>query len=332
MESVHRGLTLDAGTSASQLPAADTPAPHAGTAPRAALRAVPETRARRAAYWQAAPMGLVFFFFFVLPLVAILTVSFWRFNQYSITPAFTLQNYLGIFDNCIAGLPRLCTTFSTYLSTLKFCLIVWAATLVLGFSIAYFLAFHIRTFTMQLVLALVCIIPFWTSDVIRMISWIPLLGRNGLVNQALLAAGVIRQPIEWLLYSPFAVTIAFVHLATAFMIVPILNSMMRIDKSLIEAARDAGASGWQTLTNVVIPLSKTGITIGSIFVITMVMGDFVTTGVMGGQQIASVGKEINVETGYLQFPIAAANAMLLLAAVLAMIYALTRFIDIRKEL
>lgn len=277
-------------------------------------------------------MALVFLVFFVLPLVAIMVVSFWRFNQYSIIPAFTLQNYIGIFDGCIAGLPKLCTTLSTYLSTLKFGLIVWAVTLVLGFTIAYFLAFHIRTFAMQLVLALVCIIPFWTSDVIRMISWIPLLGRNGLVNQALLDAGLIRQPIEWLLYSPFAVTVAFVHLLTAFMIVPILNSMMRTDKSLIEAAHDAGASGWQTLVNVVIPLSKTGITIGSIFVITMVMGDFVTTGVMGGQQIASVGKEIDVETGYLQFPIAAANAMILLAAVLAMIYLLTRFIDIRKEL
>ena len=130
----------------------------------------------------------------------------------------------------------------------------------------------------------------------------------------------------------FARSAAVSPLLTAFMIVPILNSMMRIDKSLIEAARDAGASGWQTLLNVVIPLSKTGITIGSIFVITMVMGDFVTTGVMGGQQIASVGKEINVETGYLQFPIAAANAMILLAAVFAMIYALTRFVDVRKEL
>jgi putative spermidine/putrescine transport system permease protein len=320
MESVHRRLTPDAGVSTIRTRATEAP------------RTLRGARAGWWAYWQAAPMALVFFVFFVLPLVAILVVSFWRFNQYSIIPAFTPHNYIGIFDGCIAGLPKLCTTFGTYLSTLKFCLIVWAVTLVLGFTIAYFLAFHIRTFTMQLVLALVCIIPFWTSDVIRMISWIPLLGRNGLVNQALLDAGLIRQPIEWLLYSPFAVTVAFVHLLTAFMIVPIFNSMMRIDKSLIEAAHDAGANGWQTLVNVVIPLSKTGITIGSIFVITMVMGDFVTTGVMGGQQIASVGKEINVETGYLQFPIAAANAMILLAAVLAMIYALTRFIDIRKEL
>ena len=149
--------------------------------------------------------------------------------------------------SCISGLPKLCTTFATYLSTLKFCLIVWAVTLVLGFTIAYFLAFHIRTLTMQLVLALVCIIPFWTSDVIRMISWIPLLGRNGLVNKALLGLGLVSQPVEWLLYSDFAVTIAFIHLLTAFMIVPILNSMLRIDKSLIEAARDAGAKGWQVL-------------------------------------------------------------------------------------
>jgi putative spermidine/putrescine transport system permease protein len=328
MESVHRGLTLDAGAPVGGTLAAEASVRRSGKTPRAARGA----RAALTAYWQATPMALVFLFFFVLPLIAILVVSFWRFNQYSIIPAFTLENYVGIFHKCIVGLPSLCTTFSTYLSTLKFCLIVWAVTLVLGFTIAYFLAFHVRTLTMQLVLALVCIIPFWTSDVIRMISWIPLLGRNGLVNQALLDLGLIRQPIEWLLYSPFAVTIAFVHLLTAFMIVPILNSMMRIDKSLIEAACDAGAGGWQTLVNVVIPLSKTGITIGSIFVITMVMGDFVTIGVMGGQQIASVGKEINVETGYLQFPIAAANAVILLAAVLAMIYALTRFIDIRKEL
>ena len=96
--------------------------------------------------------------------------------------------------------------------------------------------------------------------------------------------------------------LAFVHLYTMFMIVPIFNSMMRIDRALLEAARDAGATGWQTLWNVVVPLSRTGILIGSIFVITIVMGDFVTVGVMGGQQIASVGKIIQVQTSYLQFP------------------------------
>jgi putative spermidine/putrescine transport system permease protein len=165
-----------------------------------------------------------------------------------------------------------------------------------------------------------------------MISWIPLLGRNGLVNQALLGLHIVDQPVEWLLYSDFSVVLAFVHLNTVFMIIPLLNAMSRIDRSLIEAAYDAGASGWQTLWNIVIPLSRTGIAIGSIFVITIVMGDYITIGIMGGQQIASVGKVIQVQTNFLQFPLAAANAVVLLVTVLMMIWALTRIVDIRKEL
>jgi putative spermidine/putrescine transport system permease protein len=116
------------------------------------------------------------------------------------------------------------------------------------------------------------------------------------------------------------------------MIVPIFNSMARIDRSLIEAAYDAGATGWQTLWSVIVPLCKPGIAIGTIFVLTLVMGDFVTVGVMGGQQIASVGKVIQVQMSYLQFPAAAANAVVLLAAVLMMILGLTRVIDLRREL
>ena len=126
--------------------------------------------------------------------------------------------------------------------------------------------------------------------------------------------------------------LAFVHLYTMFMIVPIFNSMMRIDRALLEAARDNGASAWQTVWHVILPLCKTGIIIGSIFVIALVMGDFVTVGVMGGQQIASVGKVIQVQANVLQFPAAAANAVVLLAVVLLMIVALMRLVDLRKEL
>ncbi len=285
-----------------------------------------------APYLQAGPLALVFLLFFVLPLVLTVVVSFWDYNEYEIIPAFTGQNYAEIFEGCVERLPDLCVTFKTYLSTVKFSFLVWAITLLLGFCVAYFLCFHVRSMTMQIVLFLVCTIPFWTSNVIRMISWIPLLGRNGLVNDALLALGVVDEPQDWLLFSDFSVVLAFVHLYTLFMIVPIFNSMMRIDRSLLEAAYDAGAGGWQTLTNVVIPLCKPGIAIGSIFVVTIVMGDFVTIGVMGGQQIASIGKVVQVEMSYLQFPAAAANAVILLAAVLLIIWALTRVVDIRKEL
>ena len=298
--------------------------------------AVPEqartVRHRRASAWlQATPLTLTFALFFVIPLVITLIVSFWDYNEYQIIPAFTLKNYVAIFNGC-SSMSDVCVTLKTYGSTLKFCVIVWAITVVLGFTIAYFLAFHVRSSGVQTVLFLICTIPFWTSNVIRMISWIPLLGRNGLVNQALLATHLIDQPLEWLLYSNFSVVLAFVHLYTFFMIVPIFNAMMRIDRSLLEAARDAGASGWQVVRDVVLPLSKAGIVIGSIFVITIVMGDFLTVGVMGGQQIASVGKIIQVETGYLQFPAAAANAIILLAVVLMIVWGLTRVVDIRKEL
>jgi len=289
-------------------------------------------RPRLMPYLQAAPLSLVFALFFLVPLALTLVVSFWDYNEYEIIPAFTWMNYREIFEGCVADLPELCLTFKTYLSTLKFCFLVWLFTLLIGFTVAYFLAFHVRTLTVQILLFLLCTIPFWTSNVIRMISWVPLLGRNGLVNDALMDAGLVDEPLEWLLFSDFSVILAFVHLYTLFMIVPIFNSMMRIDRSLLEAALDAGASGWQTLTNVVIPLSKPGIAIGSIFVITIVMGDFITIGVMGGQQIASIGKIIQVEMSYLQFPAAAANAVILLAVVLLIITALTRIVDIRKEL
>ena len=286
------------------------------------------------AWWQAAPFAGVFVVFFLIPLALVLMVSLWSFNEYELIPDFTFKNYLSLFEGCsrLTDNGDLCVTLSTYLSTFKFCLLVWLITLVLGFAVAYFLAFYVRSPGMQTALFVLCTVPFWTSNVIRMISWVPLLGRNGLVNQGLMGAGITNEPLDWSLFSDFSVVLAFIHLYTMFMIVPIFNSMMRIDRSLIEAASDSGASGWQTLWNVIVPLSRTGIIIGSIFVITIVMGDFVTIGVMGGQQIASIGKIIQVQTSYLQFPLAAANAVILLAVVLMIIWGLTRLVDIRKEL
>ena len=275
------------------------------------------------AWAQAAPLAAVFAVFFLVPLALIVMVSFWQATDYELIPAFTPQSYLDLASE---------VTVRTYLSTLKFSLLTWALTLAIGFTVAYFLAFHVKSVMWQTVLFIVCTVPFWTSNVIRMISWIPLLGRNGLVNQTLMGAGLVDQPIEWLLFSDFSVTLAFVHLYTMFMIVPIFNSMMRIDRALLEAARDNGATPWQAVRHVVLPLCKTGIIIGSIFVVALVMGDFITVGVMGGQQIASVGKTIQVQAGVLQFPAAAANAVVLLAVVLMMIWALMRLVDLRKEL
>jgi putative spermidine/putrescine transport system permease protein len=273
---------------------------------------------------QAAPLALILGAFLLLPILMIAVVSFWDYDFAAMYPDFLTINYADTLGSWV--------TWKTYLNTLKYAGIVWALTLFVGFWVAYFLAFHIRTTAMQMVLFLVCTVPFLTSNIIRMISWIPVLGRNGLVNSTLVQIGLIPKPIEWLLYSEFAVVLAMVHLYTLFMVTPIFNTLMRIDKSLIEAARDAGASGWQVLWNVVIPLAKPGMAIGTIFVVTLVMADFSTVQVMSGGQSASVALMMKNQMSLLQYPAAAANAVVLLVLVLLMVAGILRIVDIRKEL
>jgi putative spermidine/putrescine transport system permease protein len=275
-------------------------------------------------YAQAAPLAMILGAFLLLPILMISVVSFWDYDFAQMYPDFVTFNYTETLGSWV--------TWKTYLNTLKFAFVVWAITLFVGFWVAYFLAFHIRTSAMQMVLFLVCTVPFLTSNIIRMISWIPVLGRNGLVNTTLVNAGIVSQPIEWLLYSDFAVVLAMVHLYTLFMVTPIFNTLMRIDKSLVEAARDAGASSFQILTNVILPLAKPGMAIGTIFVVTLVMADFSTVQVMSGGQSASVALMMKNQMSLLQYPAAAANAVVLLVLVLLMVAGILRIVDIRKEL
>jgi putative spermidine/putrescine transport system permease protein len=280
--------------------------------------------ARATPYLQATPLLVILGFFLAIPILLLLVVSFWDYDFAGMYPDFVTFNYAETLGSWV--------TWKTYGNTLKFAAIVWAFTAFLGFWVAYFLAFHVKTATMQMVLFLVCTVPFLTSNIIRMISWIPVLGRNGLVNSGLVGAGIIDQPIEWLLYSDFAVILAMVHLYTLFMVTPIFNTMMRIDKSLVEAARDAGARDWQIIWNVILPLAKPGIAIGTIFVVTLVMADFSTVQVMSGGQSASVALMMRNQMSLLQYPAAAANAIVLLVLVLSMVAGILRIVDIRKEL
>jgi putative spermidine/putrescine transport system permease protein len=294
--------------------------------------AKPATRAKKARadgssvgpWLLAMPLTLVLGVFLVIPILMLIVVSFLDYNSVQILWSFVLDNYTQALTDPV--------TWETFLVTIKYAVITWAITLFLGFWLSYFLAFEVRGTTWQMALFLVCSVPFLTSNIIRTISWIPALGRNGIVNSVLLHFHLIHQPLTFLLYSQFAIILAFVHLNTLFMVTPIFNSMMRIDKALIEAARDNGAGFWQTIINVILPLSKTGIGIGTIFVITLVMGDFVSVSIMGGGQSASVGIMIQNEMSQLQYPAAAANAVILLAIVLVMVFLILRVVDIRKEL
>ncbi|MEM7062173.1 MAG: ABC transporter permease [Cyanobacteria bacterium P01_B01_bin.77] len=275
-------------------------------------------------YLLATPQTLIFFMFLVFPIFMIFIVSFWEFNGYAMTPAFSLENYKGVLGSSV--------TLATYLNTFKYVVLVWGACLAIALPVAYFLSFCIEKESLRILLFLVCTIPFWTSNIIRMISWIPVLGREGLLNQLLLNLNLVEQPVEWFLYSDFAIVLGMVHLYNFFMIAPVFNSMMRIDRTLITAARDMGASGVSVFKEVILPLTAPGIAIGSIFVVTLTMGEYVTVRLMGGGQAASVGKLISTQIGSLQYPLAAANAVILLLVTLVMVVGILRVVDIRKEL
>ncbi|MEP6873665.1 MAG: ABC transporter permease [Burkholderiales bacterium] len=273
---------------------------------------------------QLAPLTLVLLLFVAAPLVFVVIVSFFRSDGFDTIPAFSAENYAAVLSSSL--------TLSLYLKMIKYAVMTWAVSLVVGFFVAYFLVFHVRNRSVAIGLFLLCTVPFWTSNVIRMISWMPVLAEQGVINSALLALGLIKAPLRILLFSDFSVVLAYVHLFTIFMIVPIFNSMSRIDRKLFEAARDAGAGRSKTLMLVVLPLTKSGIVMGSIFVVTLVMGDFYVVKVMSGGGSASVVSAMYDNVSTLLFPPAAASAVILLLILTLLIAVLTRFVDVRQEL
>src|SRR6266550_1323061 len=152
------------------------------------------SRRNLSAWLNVAPLMLVLVPFFLLPILVVLAASFLETDGFGgLLPTFTLANYLDVLTSA--------QTFHLYVATLKFTVLTWLFTLLIGFPVAYFLVFHVKNQLLAISLFLVCTIPFWTSNIIRMISWIPLLGKEGLVNSTLLGIGVIREPLEVLLYS-----------------------------------------------------------------------------------------------------------------------------------
>jgi putative spermidine/putrescine transport system permease protein len=271
------------------------------------------------------PLLLVLVPFFVAPLLVVIAASFFESDGFGgLIANPTLGNYVDIFTSAL--------TFNLYLETIKFTVLTWFFSLIIGFWIAYFLVFHVRSPLLGIGLFLLCTVPFWTSNIIRMISWIPLLGKEGLINMSLIKLGVVHEPLEFLLFSSFSVVVAYVHQLTIFMVVPIFNAMARIDKRVVEAALDAGACRFDIVRLIVLPLSKNGIALGSIFVVSIVMGDFFVIKVMSGGGSASVVGALYEDVGVLQYPSAAASAVLLTIVVTLLVTAILRTVDVRKEI
>jgi putative spermidine/putrescine transport system permease protein len=271
------------------------------------------------------PLLVVLVPFFVAPLAVVIVASLLESDGFGgIVPNLTLANYIDVFTSSL--------TLNLYAETVKFTVLTWFFALIIGFWVAYYLVFHVRNQLLAIGLFLLCTVPFWTSNIIRMISWIPLLGKEGLVNMTLMKLGLVHEPLEFLLFSGFAVVVAYVHQLTIFMIVPIFNAMARIDKRVVEAARDSGASRLDIMRLIVLPLSKNGIALGSIFVVSIVMGDFFVVKVMSGGGSASVVGALYEDVGVLQYPSAAASAVILTGVVTLIVTAILRTVDVRKEI
>jgi putative spermidine/putrescine transport system permease protein len=288
--------------------------------------------------WLVAPATTWLIVFLVLPLIGIVVFSFWTPKSGGMTPDFSFKNYAnffaqeGFFDPNSRDFLKLSIFVTTLWTTFRFAFTVMVLSLLIGYPIAYFLAMQVRSFKWQLALFLLSMVPFWTSYLIRAVAWLPMLGRRGLLNKLLMALGIIDKPSSFFLFSEFGYTMALVQLYIVLCIGPMFFSLAKIDKSIVEAARDMGASSFQVFREIVLPLSLPGVAIGMIFLFVMLMGEFATAVVVYGGKTSTTGTVILNYYAIANYPFAAVNAIMLMLAMMIGVILILRVVDIRKEL
>jgi putative spermidine/putrescine transport system permease protein len=274
--------------------------------------------------WLLAPGVLWMVFFLVTPMLMMIYVSFWTQTTFKIEPTLTLKSWQTFF------------TTDTYLSalwtTLRIWLIVLASTLLVGYQAALFVGLFVRSKTIQTVLLVFCVIPFWTSFLIRVLAWRPMLGKEGAINLILMKIGIIQQPIEVLLFSELSVIIGMTQIYCVFMVGPIAFMLGRIEPSIIEAAQDLGAGFWRIFRTIILPLTMPGVVVGSIFVSVMVLGEFATAAALSGRKVNLLGNIIVTQVGSLKWAFAAVVGVVLTIVMGIVVAALLRLVDLRKEL
>ena len=286
----------------------------------------------------AAPGAAWLGFFLIAPLTFIVLVSFWTYEQGAksgFRVQWTLKNYSDLIHPFTFNsernvyLANMLTSFETSLIAVGLCLL-------LGFPVAYFLALKVKTLRWQIALFILALAPFWTSFFTRSLGWTyPLMGSYGAVNQVLVKLGVssFDHPLLNLSCSTLSVRLAMVQLYILFMITPLFFTLWQVDRAALEAARDLGGNWWRTFREVIVPQAAPGAVIGSIFIFVLTMGDYSTVRVIGGNKIASVGTIVNsnIELA-VNYPGGAASAVLLVVALIAGVFIITRFSNLREEL
>ncbi|MDC0540561.1 ABC transporter permease [Paracoccaceae bacterium] len=275
-------------------------------------------------YWLLAPGVVWLTLFLVVPLGMMVYVSFWTQTTFAISNDLTLKSWQTFFASE--------TYFGALIRTIRIWLTVLFLTILIGYPAALFIGQMVRNKTTQTILLVACVIPFWTSFLIRVLAWRPMLGKEGAINILLQKFGLIDAPIEVLLFTELAVIIGMVQIYVVFMVGPIAFMLARIDQSLIEAARDLGASGWTIFRKIILPLSLPGVVVGAIFVSVMVLGEFATSSALSGRKVNLLGNIIVTQVGSLKWAFAAVIGVVLTAVMALVVTILLRIVDLRKEL
>ena len=276
------------------------------------------TRARRNALLQSesvqgfaliSPTFVYALILLLLPILVVLAHSFWTQNYLTIDHTFTLEQY------------RIALTEPIYRDllwrSLFVSLMVSFFTVVLAYPIAFYISFHGGRHK-GLWLFLITI-PFWTSYLLRVMSWKVILGYNGVLNSGLMGLGIIDEPSTALLYNTSAVVITLTHAWATFAVLPIFVSLEKIDRTLIEAATDLGDGPVRRFLRVVLPLSLPGVISAILIVMIPTVGDYVTPKLVGGKDGVMIANAIQAQFGKASnWPLGAALSVTTMLVVSAM--------------
>ncbi len=246
----------------------------------------------------------------VMPLAVLFTLSFWIQEYLDFIQTFSLKNYTDFFQKPIY--------IKILFKSIRMSSLVTFVTVLLAYPMAYFIAFRIRR--NKLIWLILITVPFWTSYLLRVFAWKIMLGYNGVINSGLKSLGLLNEPLEFLLYNPTSVVITLAHAWAAFAILPIYVSLEKIDRSLLEAARDLGENSFMTFVRVTLPLSLPGVIAASLLVFIPTVGDYVTPSLVGGPRGIMIGNIIQSMFGKAQnWPLGAAISVMSMITVTLMV-------------
>ena len=283
-----------------------------------------QKRQSTATRWLLAPGIIWMTLFLVVPILMIVYVSFWTQTTFNISSTPTLTSWKAFFAS---------DTYTGALwTTLRIWLIILATTFIVGYPTALFVGLLIKSKTLSTVLLVICVIPFWTSFLIRVLAWRPMLGKEGAINIILLKLHIIQQPIEVLLFTELSVVIGMTQIYCVFMVGPIAFMLARFDRNIIEAARDLGAGFGRIFFKIIFPLSLPGVVVGAIFVSVMVLGEFATSGALSGRKVNLLGNIIVTQVGSLKWAMASVVGVILTVVMGIVIAGFLRIVDLKREL